>query len=242
MAETSRFVDVWILEGNSVYKEVPFTVVADWIQQGRLLDDDMLRWSGQKDWFRLNSKPIFAAYLPKAEPMRADDQAEAMEPVAGEINISRTVEQEEDDPDMIPLIDISLVLLIFFLMTTTAALNPGGIFTPQALFGWTTSDPKLMWIGIDKDKNGELVYSMGVGEKMAEREDDDLPSQEALLQHLDRYLTENQEPVDIQIKADKSLEVGLVRKLAIELEGRRRMGGRLMIVNKFIGVSEKGTP
>jgi biopolymer transport protein ExbD len=242
MAETSRFVDVWILEGNLVYKEVPFTIVADWIQQGRLLDDDMLRWSGQKDWFRLNSKPIFAAYLPKEEPMRAEDQAEAMEPVTGEITIRRKAEQEEDDPDMIPLIDISLVLLIFFLMTATAAINPGSIFTPQALFGWTTSDPKLLWIGIDKDPNGDLVYSMGVGEKAAEREDDNLASQEVLLQHLDKYLTANPEAVDIQIKADKTLEVGIVRKLAIELEGRRMMGGKLTLVNKFIGVSDKATP
>ena len=37
MAEKRRFLDVWIVESNTVYQEVPFEVVADWLQQGRLL-------------------------------------------------------------------------------------------------------------------------------------------------------------------------------------------------------------
>ena len=40
MAEKRRFLDVWIVDSNTVYREVPFTVVADWVQQGRLLEDD----------------------------------------------------------------------------------------------------------------------------------------------------------------------------------------------------------
>jgi biopolymer transport protein ExbD len=241
MAESTRFVDVWILEGNMVYKEVPFTVVVDWIQQGRLLDDDMLRWSGQKDWFRLNSKPIFAAYLPKPEPMRTDDQAEALEPVAGEINVKHKQEQEEDDPDMIPLIDISLVLLIFFIMTTTGVVG-AEIFTPEAWFGLTTSDPQLIWIGIDKDPNGELLYSLGVSTEAAKPEDRDLATQDALLQRLDARLAEGGQPVEVQVKAEKSLDVGTVRKLALELERRRALSGRVGILKKYIGVSEKKAP
>ena len=50
MAAKRRFLDVWIVEGNTVYKEVPFDVVADWVQQGRLLDDDMLRPAGTSEW------------------------------------------------------------------------------------------------------------------------------------------------------------------------------------------------
>jgi biopolymer transport protein ExbD len=241
MAESTRFVDVWILEGNMVYKDVPFTVVTDWIQQGRLLDDDMLRWSGQKDWFRLNSKPIFAAYLPKQEPMRIDDQAEALEPVAGEINIKHKPEQEEDDPDMIPLIDISLVLLIFFIMTTTGVVG-SQIFTPEAWFAQTTSDPQLMWIGIDKDPNGEPVYSLGVGTEEPKAEDRDLGTQDALLQRLDSRMAEGGQPVEVQVKVNKSLDVGTVRKLALELERRRALSGRVGILKKYIGVSEKKAP
>ena len=53
MAEKRQFLDVWIVETNTVYKEVPFTVVTDWVQQGRLLANDMLKPSGTKDWQRL---------------------------------------------------------------------------------------------------------------------------------------------------------------------------------------------
>ena len=46
MAEKRRFLDVWIVESNTVYQEVPFEVVCDWVQQGRLLADDMVKPSG----------------------------------------------------------------------------------------------------------------------------------------------------------------------------------------------------
>ena len=50
MAQKRRFFDVWIVETNQVYKEVPYTVVADWVQQGRLLEDDRLKPSGTAEW------------------------------------------------------------------------------------------------------------------------------------------------------------------------------------------------
>ena len=81
MAEKRRFLDVWIIETNTVYREVPFEVVTDWVTQGRLLPDDMLRPSGTAEWFRLGDNPSFSAYLPHAEPFAANDQAEALEPV-----------------------------------------------------------------------------------------------------------------------------------------------------------------
>src|SRR2546430_4023 len=65
MSEKRRFLDVWIIEANTVYREVPFDVVADWIQQGRLLEDDKVRPSGTAEWFTIGAVPGFAAYLPK---------------------------------------------------------------------------------------------------------------------------------------------------------------------------------
>ena len=53
MAEKRRFLDVWIVESNTVYREVPFTVVCDWLQQGRLLEGDHVRPSGTADWKRI---------------------------------------------------------------------------------------------------------------------------------------------------------------------------------------------
>ena len=79
MAEKRRLLDVWILETKTVYREVPYAVVTDWVQQGRLLESDMVRTSGSEKWVPLVSLPDFSVYLPRPEPFRAEDRAEALE-------------------------------------------------------------------------------------------------------------------------------------------------------------------
>src|SRR5262245_498685 len=161
MAVTQRLLDVWIVETQTVYREVPFTVITDWIQQGRLLPDDRARPTGKGSWYALSAIPAFAPYFPKPEPQRADDQAEALEPVELGFTTRRHGEGEESDPDMIPLIDISLVLLIFFMMTAAAQ---SGLFspidTPPARHMLSSLDEGF-WVGIDRGAKGEPVYSLG---------------------------------------------------------------------------------
>jgi hypothetical protein len=81
MTDKRRFLDVWIIEANTVYKEVPFTVVTDWIQQGRLLEDDMTKPSGTKEWQRIGGSADFSPYLPRVLAPTVEDTAEALEPV-----------------------------------------------------------------------------------------------------------------------------------------------------------------
>src|SRR5712675_1477775 len=121
MTQTKRFFDIWIVESNTVYKEVPFTVVTDWLQQGRLLSNDKAKPSGTADWHELGQMPDMAAFLPRREGRQADDVAEALEPVQLEMGWRRHADDDDQDVDMIPLIDVSLVLLIFFMMTSTVA-------------------------------------------------------------------------------------------------------------------------
>ncbi len=237
MAEKRRFLDVWIIETNTVYREVPFTVVADWVQQGRLLENDMLRPSGTAEWFRLGGMPAFAAYLPKADPYRAEDQAEALEPVQVDFSWRRRPDEEEEDVDMIQLIDISLVLLIFFIMTTTAALSLP-IKTPAAEYAWDTSNPDIIWIGINRDEDGNPTYSLGQGDKPADEADANLLAQEQLLDRLDLKLgersAEGKGPVEVIIKAHEELPSGIVLRLTVELEKRRDM-----VIKKYAGVREQ---
>src|SRR5947209_8674847 len=131
-----RFLDVWIVESNTVYREVPYEVVCDWLQQGRLIPDDMLRWSGQAEWFKIGGAPAFAAYLPRTAPLAVEDQAEVLERVELDFAWKRSLDEEDDDVDMIPLIDISLVLLIFFIMTTTGVIASSNIPTPATETGF----------------------------------------------------------------------------------------------------------
>ena len=142
--------DVWIVESSAVYTEVPFGVVVDWIQQGRLLSDDRVRAHGKNNWHPLAKVAAFAPYLPKSEPFETASVSESLEPVDLGWKWKRPEETEDEDVDMIPLIDISLVLLIFFMMTATvrsSLFSP--IDTPQTNFPADSLAVEQLWIGID---------------------------------------------------------------------------------------------
>src|SRR5262249_30858378 len=132
MATPKKFMfDVWLVQGQTVYRAVPYEVVTDWIQQGRLLEDDRIRPAGTEEWFILSKVPALAGFLPQPETLRTDAAAEALEPVETGFDWRKKGEEEEADPDMIPLIDISLVLLIFFMMTSTVATAIAQIRVPD---------------------------------------------------------------------------------------------------------------
>jgi biopolymer transport protein ExbD len=236
MAEKRRFLDVWILDSNTIYREVPFEVVTDWVQQGRLLADDKLRPSGTAEWFRLGDNPSFAAYLPRSEPFAANDQAEALEPVEVGFTWKPHHDEEEDDVDMIPLIDVSLVLLVFFIMTAATVVG-GNITLPQAQFNLLAGNADMIWIGIQAIQANPTAtpsYSLGVGEKPAEDQDKGLTEQEVLAR-LDERLDQRQgRPAEVQIKADEILPSGFVRRIEIKLEQRG-----LKVRKKYLGVNEK---
>jgi biopolymer transport protein ExbD len=238
MTEKRRFLDVWIIESNTVYREVPFTVVVDWVQQGRLLEDDMLRPSGTAEWFKVGDSPSFAPYLPKAEPYRAEDQAEALEPVQVDFTWKRPHDDDDEDVDMIPLIDVSLVLLIFFMLTasgvaTAAALIP----TPPAEYGSLTGNPETVVIGMNLTGAGDaIVYSLSEGTKPPEEGNRDLQTREELLQRLDELLAKRPGKVEVTINAHKDVKSGLVRQMTVQLEQPPR---RARIIDKYTGVSER---
>ena len=192
MAEKRRFYDVWIVEANTVYREVPFNAVADWVQQGRLLEDDMLRPAGTAEWRRLGDFMDFTVYVPKpaAEP-EPPSAVEPMEPVEPGFAWRRRSELEETEVDMIPLIDVSLVLLIFFMLTTKDVGSGSSIPLPRTDNGIAanlTSDS--FWVGIDLEGDGpnrKPVYSCGAAGGGAADEDASL-SREEVLQHLQNLL------------------------------------------------------
>jgi biopolymer transport protein ExbD len=159
MAEgQKRLLDVWILEINTVYREVPYVVVTDWLQQGRLLADDCVRLTGSKKWHAIGTVPALGPYLPKAVPQQAEDRAEALEPVELGLEWSRPGEAEDEDVDMIPLIDISLVLLIFFMMTASVGTDMlSSISTPSAQHQLAAITRETYWVGIDSKSRAGTV-------------------------------------------------------------------------------------
>ena len=241
MSEKRRFLDVWIVEGNTVYKEVPFDVVADWVQQGRLLEDDMARPSGASEWARLGDLREFAVYVPKPVEPAADveSKVEPMEPVETGFSWRTRPDPEDSEVDMIPLIDVSLVLLIFFMLTTKDVGGGGSqIPTPPAEYATVVNAPDEVWVGVNLKGDGDdrvPVYSLGVGDSPAAEADRDLPTHAALLERLQALLA-NKESVDLTINANPEVRSGDVRQLTVELE---QPPFRAKIAHKYTGVSEK---
>jgi biopolymer transport protein ExbD len=236
MAEKRRFLDVWIIETNVIYREVPFEVVTDWVQQGRLLADDKLRPSGTAEWFRLGDNPSFAAYLPRSEPFAANDQAEALERVEVQFAWRHRPDDDDEDVDMIPLIDVSLVLLVFFIMTASAALA-ANLALPEAAHNLTSSNPGMIWIGIqafEADPTEPPSYSIGEGDQEAKGDEKGLTEKQVLQLLDDRVKERGGKTVEVQIKADANLPSGRVRAMQIQLEKRRNI-----IIRKYQGVNEK---
>jgi biopolymer transport protein ExbD len=236
MAEKRKFLDVWIVESNTVYREVPYTVVTDWVQQGRLLEDDRLKPSGSAQWIRLGDTNAFASFLPKVEPFRVEDQAEALEPVQVDFTWKRRRSDEDDDVDMIPLIDISLVLLIFFMMT--AAVGGAGtlIATPQAQYKLLSSDPEIIWVGITLDKDKQPEYTMGKGEG---GQGESFASRDELIKAMEKMLQEPRQPTKISIRGDHRVPFDVVRDMTVQL-GRFQRTAK--VTGVFAEVSEKEQP
>jgi biopolymer transport protein ExbD len=224
--QPGRFLDVWIQETNTVYRQVPFSVVTDWVQQSRLLPEDRVRSPGAKDWIPVSKMPQVTPYVPKAEPFRADDQAEAMAPVELDVHVGtghRRHEESDDDPDMIPLIDISLVLLVFFMMTATVAGAGAFLAVPEVTYLSLDYTPDMLWIAVRKDADDPTKYTYAVGKG------ENGPTAETTWGTLDQTLGELQSMTgdklyDIRIMADKSLPYATVEDLTLGVERLRPRG------------------
>ena len=222
MANAPSNFDVWLVAADTVYKGVPYGVVTGWAEQGRLAADDKLRPANSNSaWVRAGDHPQVADFLFRPSAHATEDVTEQLHAVELDIPSRQKAVDEDDDVDMIPLIDISLVLLIFFMMTTAvAALSP--ISVPDMKHASEISkDRDAFTIQIDKRSNEEVVYSLRIGEGSPKPEDSNLTTVPAVIARLDVRLAEAQRPPEVRIACHKDLPRERVREVVRELEIRK---------------------
>lgn len=165
MSTAAESWDIWLTSERTVYPGVPYSVVCDWIVDGRLLPEDRARpsGSGSAAWAPLPRYEWFAPYfVAQSSPATAEDAAEAHEAV--ELGLDRKKrEEEEGEVDMVPLIDISMVLLIFFTMMRLMNAAGGGpsraaIPTPEAENGYVLEKAEMISIGLHLDEKTGVKY------------------------------------------------------------------------------------
>jgi biopolymer transport protein ExbD len=247
-AKPPKAFDVWFVAANTVYKAVPYNVVADWTSQGRLGPADKLRPAGTEvEWKAVPLWPLFADYLPRPSAAKVVAQAETPAtdatgspvvlslpdaPEEEALLTSRKEADEDDDVDMIPLIDISMVLLVFFIMISAAgALSP--VDVPEMRYGGELrTDPEAITIAIERANAEDVVYSVREGTQPAKKENDRLQFYKDSLEALDRLLTERVRPPEVRIACEKDLPSDRVHELAKELAKRQKAGK----INSFVAI------
>ncbi len=242
MASAPKALDVWFVTANTVYRQVPYQVVADWVRGGRLGAADQLRpaGGGDADWRTVGDWTLFADYLTR--PAVATDPeggaVELPEPVEPEGHGRKRREAEDDEVDMIPLIDISMVLLVFFvIVSATGALSP--IDVPDMRYaGQLTNDPNAITISIQKASADEVYYAVRVGKVAPRPEYAKLPTPEAALGALDALLGEATQPPHVMVACEKALPSQRVIEMQLEL--KKRFDKRL--INSYDGTVNEAPP
>jgi len=229
MAAKTRTLDLYLRAADTIYRAVPLTVACGWAEQGRLAPKDGVRPGDTEEaWIEALAHPVLTDYFPRPKPKRPElpvglpaqiPQApvELEEP---EQAWKKHSTEDDDDVDMIPLIDISLVLLIFFMMTSAvAAVSP--IDVPGMKNAAELSQiPDAFTVMIDKRPGGAIYYAVRIGEKPAEKADDNLGSLSDLLVRLDARLATAAQAPDVRLAAHKELPYSYVRDLSAELSKR----------------------
>jgi biopolymer transport protein ExbD len=235
IATDTRFFDVWIIERNTVYQKVPFTVVADWTQEGRLLESDKVRPAGTQVWQKLVDHPLLNAYLPRPEPTHAEDDAEALQAVELDFP-GKPKEAEDQDPDMIPLIDVSLVLLVFFMMTAESLISPSPAKNPPAKRAWTVEGRGAIFVTMLGEGAKTEYY---VGESIDRGSP--LTEDECLRQVVDEQKASRHAKVILQ--ADRHLPYEKIQQLTMKLEraGVKRIQAKVTHVGSTGSTAEPGS-
>jgi biopolymer transport protein ExbD len=222
--------DVWFVSTEQVYRGVPFAVAAGWVEQGRLSATDKVRPTRTNDpWVTIAAHALLADYLLlKADAAKPAATTAAVPPVeAPEPESRRRQEAEDDEVDMIPLIDVSLVLLVFFMMTTVTAANDSPVKLAEAAQGAEINpdDPAVVTVQMDLRESGEAFYALRVGSgRTIKPEDNNLLTLSEVKARLDDLLRQFTTPPEIRIACHQDVKHVRVRELVTELDPYRRKG------------------
>jgi biopolymer transport protein ExbD len=136
---------------------------------------------------------------------------------------------------MIPLIDVSLVLLIFFMLTASAAVAGVFVNTPETRYGSVADSSNAIRIDIAVDKAGDPIYSVAIGDKPPAEDDSDIRDFQRLLERLRGLLPKNGQ-MELVINAQRDLKSKYTRELLVALRGEPF---RSRLSFNYYGVSEK---
>jgi biopolymer transport protein ExbD len=220
-----RLMELKVVSLDRVYRPVPMETLVRLATEGRISAEDLVRPAGTEAWCRVDQVPSLAAGLPRragAEPGAAGDELDAAG--GGWTPLRAGPQPEEAAMDMAPMIDVTFLLLIFFMLTNSLA-NPSPMDVPTAVHGRgvTLEGQQLILI----DQQGK--YYLGDRAKSENLAGD----VDALIREVQQNAGRSEMPLDVILSAHKTTKHVRVREL-IEALGSLDGLGRVML-----GVEEK---
>lgn len=218
-----------IVAQNKLLGPLPLEILVQMAAEGRICAQDLVRPGGSRTWLRVTEVPELAARLvapPTTEPVPAgpkEDPAEAGQ-ASEPIRLGQRRRHEEATMEMAPMIDVTFLLLIFFMLTNSLA-NPAAMDVPEAVHGRgvTLEGQQLILI----DENGRYY----LGDTATQQTGAD--SLDALVAEVQKNAQASNTSLDVIVSAHRDVKHRYVREL---VEGLATVDGLGQIL---LGVEEK---
>jgi biopolymer transport protein ExbD len=221
-----------IVAKDQLLGPLPLETVIQMAAEGRLSADDLVRPGGYRGWLRVTEVAELAAHLqmppPEERLSRTDCQSVPQEPAASAepvatagdepvearapIRLARRRVEDDAAMEMAPMIDVTFLLLIFFMLTNSLA-NPAAMDVPAAVHGRGVTLEGQQLILVDQDGRTYLGST---------------PSPEAAADSLDALVKEvaenarkSRQPLEVIVSAHRNVKHRHVREL---VEGLAKTG------------------
>jgi len=224
MLPDAKYYDVWIIKANQVIREIPAHTILQWIGERRLIVRDKIRPSGTAEWFEVGQHPSLLYTLPQKENIEPDDSESP-------VPIFQKHHMVDDDIDMIPLIDVSLVLLVYFLMSTSSMGSGTSTKLPIAEYASVKGLKDQAWIEIDNNK----TYTVGFAERKKDQATK-FDTHEKLISYLQDEIKKGQGFKEVTVYAPGDISAGTIRTLIATIE---KSFGKDEISKIHLGVTGK---
>lgn len=224
MLPDAKYYDVWIIKSNQVIREIPANTIFQWIQERRLIGRDKIRPAGTADWFDISLHP----YLANISPLKENPETEIYEVSTQSFSKHQGI---EDDIDMIPLIDVSLVLLVYFLMSTSTLGSSNSTKLPVAEYASVQGIKDQAWIEIGNNK----TFTVGFAERKKDQSTK-FTTEDKLIAYLQDEIKKGQGSKEITLYAPGDISAGTIRNLITSIE---KSFNKDEISNIHLGVTGK---
>jgi biopolymer transport protein ExbD len=218
-----------IVAQDQLIGPLPLEVLVEMAANGEISPQDLVRPGGSQAWIRVTEVPELAARLavpPAPDPFGADPPDDL--PEAGDardlFEIGRGTPHEEAAMEMAPMIDVTFLLLIFFMLTNSLA-NPAAMEVPDAVHGRgvTLEGQQLILV----DQEGRYYLGDAATEQSA------VDSLDALVREVGDNVAASRQTLDVIVSAHRHSKHRYVRELVEGLSALEDLG------NIQIGVEEK---